>query len=123
VKSAKKGAIYNPPRNLPIGSRKGQKCTPVDRPVNWLIVIFMTVEPPFDLLVDRDWIHRAAALYRSTSQSIGAISRVQSSLDGRPLGRSAHQPKLPCTFVHVDWLDRSTDFCSGRPVRSTGRRL
>ena len=56
MKSAKKGAIYNPPKNLPVGSRKGQNCPsgrPPGRPANGH---FLTVVPQVDRLFDRDWI-------------------------------------------------------------------
>ena len=46
-------AIYKPLKNLPVGSWKGQNALPVDRPVDWPTVIFLTVEPPVDRQVDR----------------------------------------------------------------------
>ena len=110
-KQLKRRHIYRLSKICPLAVWKGQKCPPGRPPGRLALTVrFLTVVPP----VDRDWIQRAAALCRSTGRSTGAISREQSSLDGRPLGRPAHQP----------WLcaRRSTDFCLSRPVRSTGRQ-
>ena len=54
VENSSRGGKFIAPQNLPVGSlAKGKIALPVDRPVDWPTVIFMTVGPP----VDRDWIH------------------------------------------------------------------
>ena len=119
VENSSRGGKFIAPENLPVGSlAKGNFALPIDRPVDWPTVTFLTVVPP----VGRDWIQREAALCRSTGRSTGAISREQSSLDGRPPGRPAHQPRLRARLMHVGRPDRSTDFCYGRPLQSTGRQ-
>ena len=125
--------IYSPKTNLPVGSRKRHFCPsgrPAGRPANGHFYDRCATGrspgrpglepesndslaglPPGRLELDTE----SRTLCRSTGRSTGAISREQSSLDDRPPGRPAHQPKLACTSVHVSRLDRSTDFCLGRP--------
>jgi len=90
--------IYSPFQKLAVGSKSAEKSA-AGRPANVsnLWPLQPASQPPgrpipgFDLSVDRPVDRSQALTYQSTARSTGAISREQSSLDGRPLGRLAHQ--------------------------------
>ena len=90
-----KWGIYNPIRNLPVGSWKRARLpfrSTGQRSNFW----------PLRLPIDRDWIQRAMALW-PVDRPVDR-SRIQSaySLSGRPLGR-------PEAFLESRALWRSTD--------------
>ena len=115
---------------------KGKIALPVDRPT----VKFMTVEPtgrpPGRPGLDSESKGSLAgqplgrpeldtesrALCRSTGRSTGAIPESRSSLAVDRPGRPASSQRLRAHSVHVGLPVRSTDFCLGRPVWSTGRQ-
>ena len=106
----------------PLAAGKGIFALPVDRPVDW----------PNSQISDRCASSRPA---RSTETGYRKQSSLPVDRPGRPgpfpesralwtVDRPVDWPTSPgCVHaVHVGRSDRSTDFCYGRPVRSTGRQ-
>ena len=79
-------------------------------------VIFMTVVPPVDRPVDRDWIQRATALYRST----GTGYREQQLSVGRPAGRPGPFPESRALWPVDRPVDRGQIQRAKLSGRSTG---
>ena len=115
VKNNSRGGLFITPQEIcPLVAGKVRNNLPVDRQVDRLTVIFMTVVPP----VDRDWIQRAAALCRSTARSTGAISREQSSLAVDQVGRPAYLLGLLARlYTSIDRTSRPTSASVNRPGR------
>ena len=121
--SSRNGVYIAPKQICPLAAGKGKISLPVDRPT----VIFMTVVPPVDRPINQAQNQRADSLPVDRPVDRGHFQRAE--LSGRT-GPPAHgcvlsgrtgPPAHGCMHV-CGRLDRSTNFCLGRPVRSTGRQ-
>ena len=116
--NSSRGQIYIPSKSTRWQSGKGQNCPSGrsgGRPANGHIYDRWATGRPAD--------RPETGNREQSSMSVDrTISREQKLSGGRPTRSTGLPTWATYTSVHVGRPDRSTDFCLGRPVRSTSRQ-